>query len=302
MEITQGSSGLATAEQVSVWRTLVKLFKLRIVSLLLFAAVGGAFLGAGGKPSLFDLAILLVSGGLAASGASALNQYLERASDAGMKRTSSRPLVNGTITHPEWVLWIALAMIVLPVVAIWAFNPPLAFFLLVGAIIYVAVYTVWLKPRTVLNIVIGGAAGSCAVLSGGAAVGAWNDAGVAALAAIVFLWTPTHFWALAIMCRDDYEAAGVPMLPVVTSARASALWALVHSVGVAILTVALGAHYSLGLLYLIPAVLMTAYFVYQNVWLVIDPIRPRALRLFLASNFYLAVLLLVICASAALGA
>lgn len=291
----------AISANVPVWRTLVKLFKLRIVSLLLFSAVGGAFLGAGGKPGIVELVILLITGGLAAAGASALNQYFERDSDADMKRTQERPLVNGTITHPEWVLWIAAAMILLPVLAVWPSNPPLAFFLLLGAIIYVAVYTMWLKPRTMLNIVIGGAAGSCAVLSGGAAVGAWNDPGVVALAGIVFLWTPTHFWALAILCRDDYAAAGVPMLPVLTNARTSAIWGLVHAVAVAILTLALGAHRALGLIYLVPALLITLYFLQQSVRLVQNPVRPQALRLFLASNSYLAVLLLVICISTAVG-
>ncbi|MCB9437134.1 MAG: protoheme IX farnesyltransferase [Anaerolineales bacterium] len=279
--------------QPSVWQVISKLFKLRIVSLLLFAAVGGAFLGAAGSPTLWQLILLLITGGLASSGASALNQYLERNSDGDMKRTSGRPLVDGTITNPEWVLWIALAMVLLPVTAVWPFNPALAFFLLMGAIIYVAVYTIWLKPRTMLNIVIGGAAGSCAVLSGGAAVGAWSDPGVLALAAIVFLWTPTHFWALALMCKDDYAAAGVPMLPVLTSPRESAVWGLVHAIGVAIITVALGA--VLGWVYLVPAGLMTAYFLTQSVRLVITPTRPQALRLFMASNFYLALILLVVC-------
>lgn len=290
--MSENSTVLIVA-QPSVWQVVAKLFKLRIVSLLLFAAIGGAFLGAAGRPTLWELTLLLVTGGLASSGASALNQYLERNSDADMKRTNNRPLVNGTITNPEWVLWIAVAMILLPVTAVWPFNPALAFFLLLGAVIYVAVYTIWLKPRTMLNIVIGGAAGSCAVLSGGAAVGAWSEPSVVALAAIVFLWTPTHFWALALMCKDDYAAAGVPMLPTLTSPRESAVWGLVHAVGVAIVTVALGA--VLGWVYLIPAALMTAYFLVQSVRLVLTPTRQQALRLFMASNFYLALILLIVC-------
>ena len=287
--------------QPTVLQTLVKLFKLRIVSLLLFSSTGGAFLGAMGKPAFIDLVILLITGGLAAAGASALNQYLEKDSDADMKRTSERPLVVGNIAHPEWVLWIALAMIILPVVAVWPSNPALGFFLLVGAIIYVAVYTVWLKPRTILNIVIGGAAGSCAVLSGGAAVSAWSDPGVIALAAIVFLWTPTHFWALALLYKEDYAAADIPMLPVITSPRQSAIWGLIHAVGVAIITIALAAHTALGIIYFIAGLLATIYFVYQSIKLVIEPSRQQALRLFLASNSYLALVLLAICLSTAIG-
>ena len=108
-------------------------------------------------------------------------------------------------------------------------NPALALFLTLGAIIYIGVYTLWLKPRSPLNVVIGGAAGSCAVLSGGAAVGAWSDPGVLALALLVFFWSPTHFWSLALACREDYERAGTPMLPVVTTARRAATWGLIHA-------------------------------------------------------------------------
>ncbi len=155
-------------------RALGVLFRLRIVALLLFAAVAGAFLGAGTWPGGGALAILLVTGGLAAAGASALNEYLERETDARMRRTRHRrPLVTGVIARPGWVLVVGAAMIVLPALAVASANPALAFFLLAGAGIYVGVYTLWLKPRTPLNIVIGGAAGSCAVLSGGAAVRAW---------------------------------------------------------------------------------------------------------------------------------
>lgn len=297
---TNSTAGPITSEP-SVIQMMTKLFKLRIVSLLQFASLGGAFIGALGQPALLDIIILLITGGLAAAGASALNQYIERESDSGMKRTSNRPLANGYITHPEWVLWIAIAMIILPVAAVWSSNPELGFFLLLGALIYVAVYTIWLKPRTSLNIVIGGAAGSCAVLSGGAAVGAWSDPGVLALAAIVFLWTPTHFWALAIMCKDDYEAVGVPMLPVLTSPRESAIWGLIHAIGVAILTIALGAHTALGFIYFIPAVLITIYFLQHSVRLVLDPSQAQARTLFLASNSYLAAVLLFACIASVIG-
>lgn len=286
----------------SEWlKMLSKLFKLRIVSLLLFSATGGAFLGASGNPALADLLTLLLTGGLAAAGASALNQYIERESDKGMKRTSERPLANGTIQNPEWVLYLAVGMILIPSLAVAPSNLPLTIFLLAGAAIYVLVYTVWLKPRTVLNIVIGGAAGSCAVLSGGAAVGNWNDPGVLALAAIIFLWTPTHFWALAIMVKDDYRNVGTPMLPVLTSERQSAIWGLIHAIGVAIIAIALGAHSALGWVYFIPALLGTLIFLQQSVRLVQEATRPQALKLFLTSNSYLALIILVICISSLTG-
>lgn len=284
----------------SLLRTISQLFKLRIVTLLLFASLGGAFLGAGRVPSLSDLIILFIAGGSGAAGASALNQYLERNSDHAMKRTASRPLVNGTV-NAEMILMVALAMVFVPVGILWFSNPEMAFFILLGAIIYVLIYTVWLKPRTVLNIVIGGGAGSCAVLTGSAAVGAWNDPGALALATMLFLWTPAHFWALAIMVRDDYVAADIPMLPARTSNRTAAFWGFIHALGVGILTVALGFDNTLGFVYIIPAVLMTVYFLHESWKLIRNPDKPQAKKTFLTSNGFLAIVLLGICLSVTFG-
>ncbi|MFQ5419282.1 MAG: protoheme IX farnesyltransferase, partial [Anaerolineae bacterium] len=185
--------------------TAVILFKLRIVVLLLLAAAGGAFLAAGGWPGTGSMLLVLVTGGMAAAGASALNQYLERELDKQMGRTRKRPLPAGEIQFPGWVLAAGIALVAAPVLVVLPFNPTLSFFLLLGAVIYVGVYTIWLKPRSVLNIVIGGAAGSAAVLSGGAAVDAWQSSGVLMLALLLFVWTPTHFWSLAIIYRHDYQ-------------------------------------------------------------------------------------------------
>ena len=159
------------------------LFKARVVSLLLFSAVGGAFMGAGGWPGLGALALTLLTGWLAASGASAWNQYIERRSDGTMTRTRHRPLVNGDIANPRWVPWVATGMIVLSVLIALPFSLALAFWLAAGAFIYVVIYTLWLKPRTTLNIVIGGAAGSAAVLAGAAAGGDWTGPGCAGVGA-----------------------------------------------------------------------------------------------------------------------
>jgi protoheme IX farnesyltransferase len=278
-----------------VLRIIGKLFKLRIVGLLLFAATGGAFLGAAGQPTLGELGILFLTGGLSAAGASALNQFIERKKDAKMKRTRNRPLVNGDIPHPEWVLMIAFAMIFIPALTVIFYNPMLAVFNLLGAFIYVVIYTLWLKPRTVLNIVIGGAAGSCAVLSGGAAVGAWADPGVLALAGILFLWTPTHFWSLAIVCREDYSRADIPMLPARATPRESAWWGLLHAGSTMLLAILLSAHTALGFVYFIPVLLITLYFMQQSVRLVVRPESKQALKHFLTSNVYLTVILTFIC-------
>ena len=281
-------------------RVLVVLFKVRIVALLLFAAAGGAFLVAGGWPGFGPLIAMTLTGGLAAMGASALNQYLEQDEDAAMRRTRRRPLVSGAILRPGWVPVVALAMILLPSLVALPFNPALSLWSLAGAITYVGVYTVWLKPRTVLNIVIGGFAGTCAVLSGSAAAGNWAHPGAIVLGLLVFLWTPTHFWSLAIMCREDYARVNVPMLPVRTSLRQSAWWVALHAIATGLAALALGADASLGWLYLIPVALATGDLLVRCTRLILDPAPARARSLFLASNIYLAIVLLMICLDAIL--
>jgi len=282
----------------SLLQTLPALFKLRIVTLLLFAAVGGAFIAAGGWPGLGKLALLLVTGGLAASGASALNQYLERDTDALMTRTRKRPLVSGAIARPGWVPYVAALMILVPSLAVLPFNPALAFFLLLGAAIYVGIYTVWLKPRTLLNIVIGGAAGSAAVLSGSAAAGTWNDPGAVVLALLVFLWTPSHFWSLASVYRSDYARGGIPMLPVQTGPRQAAAWVFIHTGATVLAALMLAGHPALSLIYLIPVGLASIDLIVRNVRLLARPDGKLALSLFKASNLYLALILLMICVDA----
>ncbi len=292
---------VARATRSTLFADLMVLFKIRIVVLLLLAALGGAFLAAHGWPGGGPLLLILVTGGLAAMGASAWNQYLERTSDALMTRTRKRPLVTGAIARPGWVPYVATAMIVAPVAVVLPSNPALAFFLALGAFIYVVIYTVWLKPRTHLNIVIGGAAGSAAVFSGAAAAGAWTDPGVIALAILLFFWTPIHFWALALVYREDYARANVPMLPVTTSARTAALWGLIHGIGAGAAGVGLAFRPDMGPVYTVPVVIATAVLLWQGTALVIEPTKRYAYRLFHTSNLYLAVVLLAVMLSAALG-
>jgi len=277
-------------------RSLLALFKIRIVGLLLFASAGGAILAAGGWPGGPEVTMVLVAGGLAASGASALNEYLERGADARMERTRHRrPLVTGSFRRPGWVPWLGLLMILLPSLAVFPFRPALTIFLLLGAFIYVPVYTLWLKQRTPLNIVIGGLAGSAAVLSGSAAVGAWQDRGALILALLVFLWTPTHFWSLAIVHRDDYARGGFPMLPLRVPPRAAAWWVLLHTGATALAALALVVHPSLGWIYLAPVGLASAYLISRNVRLLRRPTARQAYLLFHTANLYLALVMLAIC-------
>lgn len=275
--------------------SLILLFKLRIVVLLLLAGTAGAFLAAGGWPGISGLALLVACGGSAAAGASALNQYLERSSDATMHRTRHRPLVTGAIAQPGWTSVAGLLLIGIPVLLTSLINPALALWSLLGAVIYVGVYTLWLKPRTVWNIVIGGLAGSCAVLSGGAAVGAWNEPGVWGIAALLFVWTPCHFWSLAMVYRQDYARAHVPMLPVRTTMARSAGWIFLHTSATGLVALSLGLHPALGPIYLMVALPATIFLGWRSVQLMQLPDSARARRLFMASNTYLALILAAIC-------
>lgn len=295
--ITSGE--LTSAAQRRSWREwlhlVVVLFKLRIVFLLLMAATGGAFLAAEGWPGGKTLGLVWLTGGMAAAGASSLNQYLERHTDGTMGRTRKRPLVNGDIPNPAWIPFVGIALILFPSLVVLPTNPALTFWLIVGAIIYVGIYTIWLKPRTLLNIVIGGAAGSAAVLCGSAAVGQWNETGALVLSLILFLWTPFHFWSLALLYKSDYARLDVPMLPVHTSPRAAAWWVLSHTLPTSMAGLLLVLLPGLGWVYFVPVAAITAVLIYRNIQLIIDPSPHYARHLFLVSNFYLLILLLAIC-------
>lgn len=284
---------------------IVVLFKLRIVVLLLAAAWGGAMLASAGRPAGADMLLLTLTGALAAGGSGAINQYLERNQDTLMKRTRRRPLATGEV-KPVWALLGGGGAIMLSVgLALAARNPSLAFFLALGAFIYIAVYTVWLKPRTLLNVVVGGAAGSAAVLSGSAAVGNWADTGALLLATLLFTWSPSHFWSLALVYRKDYAKASFPMLPVVMERRRAVIWTLIHMAATGIIGLLLATDPALGWLYLAPMFAAT-------LWLGRDSFRllrihtrgdenresQQAMTLFKASNLYLALVLMMICITA----
>ncbi len=198
----------------SGWRDYVDLTKPWITLLIVAVAVAGYFVALPGRIDWERLLLLVAAGGAASSGAAALNHYFDRDIDARMRRTRSRPLPTERIAEGSHVLVLGLALTVLGIgVAALTLNLLTALSILLGSVTYVLVYTVWLKRRTAWNIVIGGFAGSAPALAGSAAaVGHWTD-GALALALLVFLWTPPHFWSLALMLREDYRAAGLPMLP-----------------------------------------------------------------------------------------
>jgi protoheme IX farnesyltransferase len=268
------------------------LFKLRIGLVIGFTALAGLAVTPGVAPAAWRIALLALAVVLSSAAAGAFNQYIEREVDARMARTRARPFVTGRLKpSPAWLGVIALMCVGSVVVAALATNALAALYTLLGAFVYGVVYTVWLKRRTWLNIVIGGLAGSFAVLAGAAAVTPDRlDAAPLWLAIVLFLWTPPHFWSLAIAYRKDYEAAGVPMLPVVVGDEkaARAIFA-----GAALLMVAslVPAWYGLSWLYLITAIGGGEYFLLKSAELVLDPCRRTAMANFHASLLQLTLLL-----------
>jgi len=273
-------------------RLLFGLFKLRIGLVIAVTAVAGAAIQPGAALTGVQLALLFLTVLMCAGAAGAFNQYFEVDLDRRMQRTRGRPFASGTLKRgPAWLIAI-LALAAIAVVASWlALNSAAALYTLAGAFVYAIVYTVWLKRRTWWNIVIGGAAGSFAVLAGAAAVQPQLSAEAWLLAVILFLWTPPHFWSLAIVCRDDYAAAEVPMLPVVKGDRITAYAILGHAVTLVLLSLLL-ALLRPGPMYIAGAAAGGAWFIYTAVRLARAPSRATAIRCFLASLAQLSLLLL----------
>ena len=266
----------------------VALTKPRIIELLLITTVPPMAVAAGGWPGTWLVLATLVGGTLSAGGANALNSYHDRDIDAVMRRTSRRPLARHRVP-PARARAFGWALGASGFVVLWAFANLLAAVLSTAALLfYVFVYTRWLKRTTPQNIVIGGAAGAAPVLVGWAAVTGSLALPAWVLFAIVFAWTPPHFWALALRYREDYEAAGVPMLQVVAGTERTIRQMILY-VGVTIL-------FSLGLvpvagmrwIYLGAAVLLGAWFLVESARLAVRP--WRAMSIFGYSTVYLAVL------------
>jgi len=277
------------------WSMLLKqlsnLFKFRIGVVMALVSVVTLVVTPGQAVPAWQVLVLAITVLLAASSAGAFNQYYEVDIDARMRRTDNRPFVTGVFAHNRWWLVLIGAMLVAGVgTAGWLLNGMAALYIFLGAFFYAVVYTVWLKRRTSTNIVIGGAAGSFAVLAGAAVVDPGLGPVPIILAMVLFLWTPPHFWSLAIARHEDYEAAGVPMLPVKVGNATAAKAVLSNTlllVGMSVLPFFFG----LGWLYLVGALTGGGYFIYRSVLLVRDASPRNGMRAFFASLVQLIVLL-----------
>jgi heme o synthase len=266
------------------------LTKPRIIELLLVTTVPTMFIAARGVPSPWLMAATLFGGALSAASANVLNCYLDRDIDALMRRTARRPLPAQRV-DPADALRFGLVLGVAGFVWLWTFVNLLSAVLATSAILfYVFVYTIGLKRRSTQNIVIGGAAGAVPVLVGWSAVTGRVDLPALVLFAIIFYWTPPHFWALSLRFKDDYAAAGVPMLPVVRGARETSTQILYYTVLLVAVTLLLYPAGRMGAVYLAAAVALGGAFIWRALELRRDLTGRRAIRLFSFSNTYLALL------------
>ncbi|RCX30209.1 heme o synthase [Thioalbus denitrificans] len=272
-------------------RQLGNLFKLRIGIIMTLTAVVAMLATPGRQMTAWETAILALTVLVAAASAGAFNQYYETDLDARMKRTRNRPFVTGAFhKSAAWLLVITGMLAASVAVAVVVLNAQAALHIFLGAFFYAVVYTVWLKRRTWLNIVIGGASGSFAVLAGAAAVDPAIGPVPLQLALVLFFWTPSHFWSLAIAQRQDYAAAGIPMLPVVAGNRTAARAVLANTVILVAVSI-LPFFYGLGWIYLAGAVAGGGYFIHRNLLLLRDTSPKCAMRSFFASLAQLSLLL-----------
>ena len=268
----------------------VALTKPRIIELLLVTTLPTMVVAEQGMPSVGLMVATLVGGTLAAGGANAINMYVDRDIDAVMERTKGRPLVTGEMS-PQAALTFAIGLEVVAFVELWRLVNLLSAVLAVSAcLFYVFIYTLWLKRTSKQNIVIGGAAGAVPVLVGWAAVTDSLALAPWLMFAIIFIWTPPHFWALAIRYREDYAAADVPMLPAVETLRHTAVQILVYTLVLWATTLVLAPVADLGWIYLGSAIVLGAVFTWMAVRLLRDPTPPLAMRLFTYSITYLTLL------------
>ena len=290
--LTSHAHGIALKATVTETLALAySVFKLRIGFAIMFTALAGVAVAPGQAPGIVPITVLALAVLLSSASAGAFNMYMERDLDARMNRTRNRPFVTGRFkASGYWLTAIVLQLVCAITAAALATNVTAAFYVFMGAFVYGVVYTVWLKRRTWMNIVIGGLAGSFAILAGAAAVDPGLSPAPVILAIVLFLWTPPHFWSLAFKYKSEYKAANVPMLPVVVQDATAAWIILAHTVALVALSL-LPVAFGLGWIYLLGAALGGARFLWTSIGLVRNPSPGTAMRNFHASLVQLTLLL-----------
>jgi len=287
--IGRRGNGIPVKETLAL---VYSVFKVRIGTAIMLTALAGIAVAPGPSPEPWQIVVLALAVLLSSASAGAFNMYMERDLDARMQRTRNRPFVTGRFNaNGYWLTGIVLLLTVAIVAATLATNAIAALYVFLGAFFYGVVYTVWLKRRTWMNIVVGGLAGSFAVLAGAAAVDPGLAPAPVILAVVLFLWTPPHFWSLAFKYKDDYANAGVPMLPVVVTDKAAARIILAHTVLLVGLSLT-PVMYGLGWIYLLGAVTGGSWFLWTSMGLARNPSPKTAMTNFHASLLQLSLLLI----------
>jgi len=268
----------------------ISITKPRIVELLLVETVPTMIVAKRGWPGLWLVVVTVIGGALAAGGAHAINMVVDRDIDALMERTKDRPLVTGVIQPGEALIFAGILEVAAFALLWWQVNLLSAVLATSAMLFYVFVYTLWLKRRSEQNIVIGGAAGAVPVLVGWAAVTGSLSWAPIVLFGIIFVWTPPHFWALAIKYKDDYAAAKVPMLPVTSDMRSVGIKIVAYTLLLWALTLAFDPIADMGAIYLVSALVLGAVFTWYAVQVLRTESPAVAMRLFGWSITYITLL------------
>lgn len=276
---------------VGVIREIASVCKLRIGFAIMLTGLAGLAITPGTMPETWKIVLFAFAILLSSASAGAFNQFIERDLDAKMTRTRNRPFVTGRYrANGYWLTVIALLLLIPVIATSLAINYVAALYVFLGAFTYGVVYTVWLKRRTWLNIVIGGLSGSFAVLGGAAVVDPGLSMAPVLLAVVLFLWTPPHFWSLAFVFANDYKQAGVPMLPTVFDKPVAAKIIFAHTLALLLVSI-LPFFYGLGWIYLVGALAGGLYFLKTSYALVLSPGLETARKNFHASLLQLTLLL-----------
>jgi len=276
-----------SASAVPVWRRYLELTKPKVVALIVFTAIVGTLLASPGAPPIEALVWGNLGIALASACAATLNHVLDRRIDEQMARTRARPLPTGQLNEKQALVFAAVLGVAAMATLAFLVNLLTAVLTFASLIGYAVVYTVWLKRATSQNIVIGGAAGAAPPVLGWAAVTNSIDPNALLLFLIIFVWTPPHFWALAIARRDEYARAGIPMLPVTHGVEYTRLHVLLYTFLLVIVTLLPFLTRMSGLLYLVVAVVLNAVFVYYALAMKITARKELPMRVFRFSITYL---------------
>lgn len=283
-------------------KNYLPLFKFRICSLITFSAVVGLISTASANISIANILFLIIATMMASASASAFNHYFDMDIDAVMKRTQARPIPSGSIDGSRKTLLIAAVLFIAAIlVSFNALNYMVSLHLFLGALVYAVIYTAWLKRKSWLNIIIGGLAGSFAVLAGGASASPELCLLPILLAITMFFWTPSHFWSFAIVHKEEYAKAGIPMLPVVIGDSKTARYIFLNTILLVISSFLPSYFGYLGIFYTITALAVGAFFIIRNIQLIKSPTKEIAYKNFKTSMLYLGTLFLAVIIDIAVG-